>query len=120
MLALCYLFSVSAFCFILLLVFLAPRLLAPAAVLATDPVAVLIVAAAIALVCCYVTLLLLLLHAFVLSNYKLSRGHPSIQNLFPVNDFAHAPPLTYLKKVLSYFLFCLGEVNKKNESTSFR
>ena len=94
--------------------------IAPAAVQAIAPVAVLTVAAAIALVCCYVTLLLLLLHAFVLSNYKLSRGHPSIQNLFPGNDFAHALSLTYLKKVLSYFLFCLGEVNKKNESTSFR
>ena len=54
--------------------------IAPAAVQAIAPVAVLTVAAAIALVCCYVTLLLLLLHAFVLSNYKLSRGHPSIQN----------------------------------------
>ena len=87
MLAFCYLFSVSAFRFILLLVFLAPLLLAPAAVLATDPVAVLIVAAAIALVCCYVTLLLLLLYAFpwhllqLLSNYKPSRGLSEPENI---------------------------------------
>ena len=34
---------------------------------------------------------------------------PYIQNLFPVNNFAHAPLLTCLKKVLSYFFFWLGE-----------